>query len=347
MNHRLFNAFQGLWTSFSKAEDKGCKQPDNGRSWSKRNLFAIFVLVPLIIILLSLTLWSITNGVHISLSHLMLWTQWPFQALLTLLTSSTVQVNNQALDVDLLIEKILSHDKFNEIVTSTSSGDSEKVMYFAKAKLEAMETEFRTASDQLLKNMQEKLDGAKNHVTQLQQVDENNLEEMKVEFDKLKARLEEDGADKEELKTLRLKLDDLLSKHEELTEKLANCQKNIPSKEQLEADLTNALRDGLITKAEFISKLDETQQKIVFGLEQEVLDKVRNDPQILDKMAKLASHQNGQSISNDDVVSIVHEALTVYDADKTGLFDFALESAGGTIASVRCTETYDVTQVCK
>ena len=47
----------------------------------------------------------------------------------------------------------------------------------------------------------------------------------------------------------------------------------------------------------------------------------------------------------DDVVNIVHEALTVYDADRTGLFDFALESAGGTIASTRCTETYDVTQV--
>jgi SUN domain-containing protein 1/2 len=32
-----------------------------------------------------------------------------------------------------------------------------------------------------------------------------------------------------------------------------------------------------------------------------------------------------------------------YDADKTGLFDFALETAGGTIASTRCTETYDTT----
>jgi hypothetical protein len=32
---------------------------------------------------------------------------------------------------------------------------------------------------------------------------------------------------------------------------------------------------------------------------------------------------------------LFREALTKYDADKTGLFDFALESAGGSIISTR------------
>ena len=41
---------------------------------------------------------------------------------------------------------------------------------------------------------------------------------------------------------------------------------------------------------------------------------------------------------------MLKDALMIYDADKTGLFDFALESAGGTIASTRCTETYDATE---
>ena len=34
-------------------------------------------------------------------------------------------------------------------------------------------------------------------------------------------------------------------------------------------------------------------------------------------------------------MKIVKAALDKYDADKTGLFDFALESAGGSIVSTR------------
>jgi len=35
------------------------------------------------------------------------------------------------------------------------------------------------------------------------------------------------------------------------------------------------------------------------------------------------------------VDQVVKKALAKYDADKTGLFDFALESAGGSIVSTR------------
>ena len=41
-----------------------------------------------------------------------------------------------------------------------------------------------------------------------------------------------------------------------------------------------------------------------------------------------------------EVKSIVEQALLQYDADKTGLFDYALETAGGSVVSTRCTETF-------
>lgn len=53
----------------------------------------------------------------------------------------------------------------------------------------------------------------------------------------------------------------------------------------------------------------------------------------------LQSHQT--QFSKEDVSRIIETELVTYDADKTGRFDFALESAGGTIASTRCTQTYD------
>ncbi|XP_037039554.1 SUN domain-containing protein 2 isoform X2 [Bradysia coprophila] len=40
------------------------------------------------------------------------------------------------------------------------------------------------------------------------------------------------------------------------------------------------------------------------------------------------------------IKGIVKEILAVYDADKTGLVDYALESAGGEVLSTRCTENY-------
>ncbi|KAH8372732.1 hypothetical protein KR009_004090 [Drosophila setifemur] len=45
-------------------------------------------------------------------------------------------------------------------------------------------------------------------------------------------------------------------------------------------------------------------------------------------------------IHDDEVRQIVKTVLAIYDADKTGLVDFALESAGGQILSTRCTESY-------
>jgi hypothetical protein len=40
------------------------------------------------------------------------------------------------------------------------------------------------------------------------------------------------------------------------------------------------------------------------------------------------------------VEDLIQSAIATYDADKTGLFDFALESAGGSVVSTRCTESY-------
>jgi len=45
-------------------------------------------------------------------------------------------------------------------------------------------------------------------------------------------------------------------------------------------------------------------------------------------------------ISKEDVAGMIREQLRLYDADKTGRFDFALESAGGSVISTRCTRAY-------
>ena len=249
------------------------------------------------------------------------------------------------------LDRILANDKFNELI-SASNPDSEKIMFYAKAKLEAMEKELKITNDALISEIGQKIDTAKSKVEDLKDsYSVPDYEGLKKELSDLKLMMGEQPTGDEEITRLKLKVQDLIEKHEDLSSKLTKCQKDVPNKQELEAELTTALQNaltsnGLITKEDLAQQLAETQQKMRYGLESEVLDKVRNDPIIMDKMANLAL-KSGQKFSKDDVVNIVHEALTVYDADKTGLFDFALESAGGTIASIRCTETYDVTQVIK
>ncbi|XP_014472297.1 PREDICTED: uncharacterized protein LOC106743199 [Dinoponera quadriceps] len=50
----------------------------------------------------------------------------------------------------------------------------------------------------------------------------------------------------------------------------------------------------------------------------------------------------GAYISEERVRKVVKEILRIYDADKTGQVDYALESAGGQIISTRCTQRYDI-----
>ena len=319
--------------------------------------FALFVLIPLILIFISLLVWNMSQGINM-LDGFIDWAfnliKTPFLVLFSFSKSPVVKLQGQAIDVDYLIDRILASDKFSELAqhqpNQASSSDYEKLVEFAKIKLKDVENELKSNNEALLAQMSKKIDFAESKVKDLKDSHSNiDYDQLRHELSEIKTNLEGQGSGDQEILTLKSNVQQLLEKHDDLAKQLANCQKSLPNTEQLEQDLKKSLQNaltssGLITKDELTQRLAQTQEELLYGLESDVLEKVRNDPVIMDKMATLAK-KSGQKFSKDDVVNIVHEALTVYDADKTGLFDFALESAGGTIASIRCTETYDVTQV--
>ncbi|XP_044252851.1 uncharacterized protein LOC123003877 [Tribolium madens] len=64
--------------------------------------------------------------------------------------------------------------------------------------------------------------------------------------------------------------------------------------------------------------------------------------QVMEKVvAKLSDHKfDSSSVSETQIGKIVQSALRIYDADRTGLVDYAMEPLGGEIVTTRCTESY-------
>jgi SUN domain-containing protein 1/2 len=78
----------------------------------------------------------------------------------------------------------------------------------------------------------------------------------------------------------------------------------------------------------------ESKMKETFDLVMRRLDTIQTSTQM---KQRTVTDFDGKAV----VELLIKEALAIYDADKTGMPDFALEPAGGTIVNIRCSETFD------
>ena len=105
--------------------------------------------------------------------------------------------------MDLLIDKILANDIFKEMVTASST-ETDKLMYFAKNKLESMENELKVTNEQLIKEMTDKINKAKGQLEDLRQT--NNLHDLKTQLESLKASIDTVGDNNnDEIATVKVK----------------------------------------------------------------------------------------------------------------------------------------------
>jgi SUN domain-containing protein 1/2 len=115
----------------------------------------------------------------------------------------------------------------------------------------------------------------------------------------------------------------------EIESKMAALTEDIDKK--IEQHVNTELRDVARSEAQ------QTAQQIM----DTVSNNIRSEYSQRIKEAE-ANHTELPSggLSKEEVFKIVKAALIQYDADKTGMFDYALETAGGSVVSTRCTETY-------
>ncbi|XP_059620192.1 klaroid protein [Phlebotomus argentipes] len=121
-----------------------------------------------------------------------------------------------------------------------------------------------------------------------------------------------------------------------------------------ESDLRAWIKNLFVAKEYLEARLNDVQSQFSGQMAEEIqllsgiIMKNITDTLRVEMLSLVEGKMSGQGLGNaqeidvseDHVRRIVWDALRVYDADKTGLVDYALESAGGQVLSTRCTESY-------
>ncbi|KAL4239314.1 Secreted beta-glucosidase sun1 [Mactra antiquata] len=111
---------------------------------------------------------------------------------------------------------------------------------------------------------------------------------------------------------------------------------NYVSRDVLDERLKDLASDLTSSVLVMIKELQESQQQQYIHLEQQQQEIQNSQQQHVHVTA------DGASIGEQvyQVRRMIEEALLKYSSDKTGIADYALESAGGVVVSTRCSESY-------
>ncbi|NXE27379.1 SUN2 protein, partial [Ardeotis kori] len=211
--------------------------------------------------------------------------------------------------------------------------------------------------DALRAQVQKDLDGRLGKMAQASQEMEARLLELNSEWQSLAQESlrgsfrEEVGKLEQEVAALRRELaglksdQEVMGKHVEgLLEQLKAVRAEVEA--QFPAWVTQFLsqprQDGTAT---LILQREDLQAELQ-ALERKILAKVLEDRRLSARDAQagigVALRQGGTAgVTEEQVHLIVGQALKRYSEDRVGMVDYALESAGASIISTRCSETYE------
>ena len=220
-----------------------------------------------------------------------------------------------SIDYDKLTGRLLDNRNFREAVAQTMEAKMgrirDEVMRQADDMLETVRREVRSAAA----NRDRRMEAIEKKVVDV----ENGHAAATEEALRCCGRFDDDDALRERV-------------NKAVAEFLGNV--TAASSSERDAELRSWLEDNFLSKEDMQRQLEKVvlpvvEQRVKAGVaELKGADHVQSSP------------PTDHGLSNAEFDRLVADALRVYDSDKTGMFDFALESAGGTIVSTRCTDPH-------
>ncbi|XP_063234370.1 klaroid protein-like [Bacillus rossius redtenbacheri] len=115
------------------------------------------------------------------------------------------------------------------------------------------------------------------------------------------------------------------------------------AKDEVETRLANA---SAAIQSNVNEELVQSAKIIMESVAERIIQSKLDQHQSVFATAATSSNAAATDVGEDSltyaqVKQIVQEALSIYDADKTGLVDYALETSGGSVLSTRCTENFN------
>ncbi|XP_059478463.1 klaroid protein-like [Neocloeon triangulifer] len=114
---------------------------------------------------------------------------------------------------------------------------------------------------------------------------------------------------------------------------------NILASIQSQSDLAEELKDRMR-----LLELDlkTAQEKILATIDEKMESTAKELAELKElKTSTAAFPTSNLEFSDEKLIALIREQISLFDADKTSMPDYALESSGGTILTTRCTESYD------
>jgi len=126
-----------------------------------------------------------------------------------------------------------------------------------------------------------------------------------------------------------------------LSDQLMDIEMSKTSHEREIKQMKSVLNDIENKYSVILKQLEEQQNKIMEQQKQHDLDLNKQQQQNTVVHPQATPSSNYEYISFEKIEEFINKSFYLYNADKTGMTDFASELVGGSILFTRCTETYD------